>query len=188
MEQYFNDAIIGNKNMLASYTKKGELIRLFYPNTDYRQFIEYFYTGVKINDSGLVYLHKDTNNIYKQEYVEDTNILNTEIKNTYFNLKIIGQDFVCIKDNILIKRYKFINENDINLDINFVLHSKLLSNTNNDVSGYLKDNILIQYMHDYSMCTFSKMPITSAQINNTLDNIRNRNYTRERLYRNVIRF
>ena len=38
--KYFNDAIIGNKNMVASFTKKGELLRLFYPQTDYKQFVE----------------------------------------------------------------------------------------------------------------------------------------------------
>ena len=47
MEKYYNDAIIGNKEITASYTKKGELLRVFYPNTDYRQFVDYFRTGVK---------------------------------------------------------------------------------------------------------------------------------------------
>ena len=49
--KYFNDAIIGNKNLKATFSKKGELLRLFYPTTDYKQFIEKLYTGVKINDS-----------------------------------------------------------------------------------------------------------------------------------------
>ena len=44
MKKYFNDAIIGNKEIVTSYTKNGELIRLFYPNTDYRQFIDFFHT------------------------------------------------------------------------------------------------------------------------------------------------
>ena len=55
MEKYYNDAIIGNKEMIASFTKKGELIRLFYPNTDYRQFIDFLHTGVKINDSSMIF-------------------------------------------------------------------------------------------------------------------------------------
>ena len=78
MEKYFNDAIIGNRNILASYTRKGELLRLFYPNTDNRQFIDFYYTGIKVNDSGLIYLHQDINNTYEQHYIEDTNILVTD--------------------------------------------------------------------------------------------------------------
>ena len=65
MKKYLNEAIIGNKNMLATYTQKGELQRIYYPTKDNRQFIDFFYTGVKINDSNLIYLHEDINNIYR---------------------------------------------------------------------------------------------------------------------------
>ena len=171
MEKYFNDAIIGNRNILASYTRKGELLRLFYPNTDNRQFIDFYYTGIKVNDSGLIYLHQDINNTYEQHYIEDTNILVTEIINKYFEIQVIQTDFVDIKENIIIKRYKFVNRNSIDLDVNFLVHSKLISSENNDVSGFFKSNALIQYAHDYSICTFSKNDISSFQINGTKENI-----------------
>ena len=48
--KYYNDAIIGNKNVRASFSKTGELLRLTYPNPEYKQFIDYFKTGVVIND------------------------------------------------------------------------------------------------------------------------------------------
>ena len=32
--KYYNDAIIGNKKIIASYTEKGELQRLCYPEVD----------------------------------------------------------------------------------------------------------------------------------------------------------
>lgn len=171
MEKYFNDAIIGNSNLTASFTKKGELIRLFYPTTDYKQFIDFFHMGVKINDSGIVYLHEDINNVYNQFFVKDTNILKTEILNTYFKLKIIQTDFVCIDENVLVRKYKFTNENIIDLKLDLLLHSKLISTDNNQVSGYSKNDFLMQYMHDYSLCTFSKKSISVSQINNTSANI-----------------
>ena len=40
--KYFNDAIIGNKNLRATFSKKGELLRLYYPSIDYRQFVDEF--------------------------------------------------------------------------------------------------------------------------------------------------
>ena len=120
--KYFNDAVIGNDQILASYSKNGELLRLYYPTRDNKQFLDYFETGVKINDSSLIYLHQDINNQYKQKYIEDTNILTTEIKNTYFNLKMVQTDFVPIKNNVLIKRYLFVNENTINLDVKFFIN------------------------------------------------------------------
>lgn len=77
MEKLYNDAIIGNQKILACFSKKGELLRLFYPNIDYMQWIDIFHVGIKINDSRLIYLHDDVNNKYNQEYIEDTNILKT---------------------------------------------------------------------------------------------------------------
>ena len=132
--KYYNDAIIGNKKLRASYTKKGELLRLYYPNPDHRQYVDYWYAGLKINDSGFINLYDDINNQYHQYYEEDTNILNTEITNTYFKIRVNQLDFVPIKENVLVKRYEFINQNSIELDVKFLIHSKLLTDENNPVS------------------------------------------------------
>jgi hypothetical protein len=169
--KYFNDAIIGNKNLKATFSKKGELLRLYYPNIDFRQFIDELTVGVKVNDSRLINLADDINNVYSQSYIEQTNILNTEIINTYFNLKIIQTDFVPIKENILVKKYKFINNHNIDLNVDLLLYSTLLSNDNNVVSGMYKDESLIQYMHDYTFSIFSKNKPVSYQINNAKENV-----------------
>lgn len=169
--KYFNDALTGNDKMLVSYSKKGELLRLYYPCRDNRQYIEYFGTGVTVNDSNLIYLHEDINNVYKQKYVKNTNCIMTEIYNNYFNLKITQTDFVMIKENILIKRYVFKNDNNIDLNVNFLVHSKIKSDDNNFVNGKAHENGLIQYAHDYMFCTFSKQKVSSHQINNSENNI-----------------
>ena len=171
MEKYYNDAIIGNTNIVASYTKKGELIRIYYPNRDYKQMVDFFHVGLKINDSRIVYLHKDINNIYNQYYVKETNILHTDILNTYFNLKIKQIDYVSIKENVIVKKYEFINENTIPLNLNLLVHSGLVNCPNNRISGMCKDEALIQYNHEYTMCTFSKEKLLNSQINNTAENI-----------------
>ena len=120
-EKYLNEAIIGNKNMIATLTSKGELQRLYFPNKDNRQYINFFHTGVKINESDLIYLHDDINNVYKQYYDTDTNILNTDILNTYFNLRILQTDFVMIKENILVKKYTFIKTDFIKTKLSYII-------------------------------------------------------------------
>ena len=173
MEKYLNEAIIGNKNMLATFSGKGEMLRLSYPNKDNRQYLKYFYTGVKINESDLIYLHDDINNTYKQYYDSDTNILNTEITNTYFNLKIVQTDYVLIKENILLKKYTFLNENKINLNTQFYIHSELLSDTNNFVGCKIIDGGMMQYAHDFTFSTFAKgKDIIKHQINGSINNIK----------------
>lgn len=170
--KYYNDNIIGNKEMLVSISKTGELLRLYYPMPDNKQYIDFFETGVKINDSLIIYNHNDINNIYEQKYIEDTNVLETQIKNTYFNLKIVQTDFVAINENALIKRYVFKNENEIELDVKFLIHSKLHSGENNFVGAKITENGLIQYTHDYSLNIMAiKQKLYSHQINNSSKNI-----------------
>lgn len=171
--KYLNEAIIGNKKMIATYTSKGELQRIYFPSKDNRQYINYFHTGVKINESDLIYLHDDINNVYKQYYDTDTNILNTEITNTYFNLKIVQTDYFLIKENILVKKYIFINEGTIELDTNFYIHSELLSDINNFVGCKIVDGGMMQYAHDFAFCTFAKCrDIIKHQINGSKETIK----------------
>ena len=176
MEKYLNEAIIGNKDILATFSGKGELLRLSFPNRENRQYLNYFHTGVKVNDSDLIYLHDDINNTYVQYYDTDTNILNTEITNTYFNLKVLQTDFITIKEDIFVKKYTFMNIGNIELDVNFLIHSELLSDQNNFVGAMKIDNGMIQYAHDFSVATFSKdKELLSYQINDTISNIHSGN-------------
>lgn len=163
--KYYNEAVVGNEKLKVTYTRNGELLRLIYGTIDFKQFIETYHVGLKVNDSALIYLHEDINNSYSQEYIEDTNILVTNIYNSYFKLKVVQKDFVPLKDNVLVKEYTLINENNIDLNVDLLAYSKAYTNLNNDTCGYVKNDILIQYNHDYSICTFSKNKISSVQIN-----------------------
>ena len=168
--KYFNDGVVGNKTITASFTKTGELIRLFYGAADYKQFLDTFHVGLKINDSALVYLHNDINNSYNQEYIKDTNMLKTEILNTYFSVKITQTDFIPVEENVLVRSYKILNLNTIDLNINLLAYSKILTNLNNDTCGYVKNDCLIQYNHDFSVCTFAKEKLLSKQVNGAANN------------------
>lgn len=171
--KYYNEAIIGNKNMLATYTEKGEMQRIYFPSKDNKQFVDFFHTGVKINNSDLIYLHQDINNIYKQYYDTDTNILNTEITNTYFNLKVLQTDYMMLKENVLVKKYIFLNDGKIDLDTKFYIHSQLLSDYNNQVGCKIIDEGMMQYAHDFSFSIFAKNhKLYKHQINGSQETIK----------------
>ena len=173
MEKYLNEAIIGNKKMLATLTSKGELERVYYPNRDIRQYLNFYHVGVKINESDLIYLHDDINNTYFQYYDTDTNILNTEIRNTYFNLKVLQTDFVLTKENVISRKYIFINEGTIDLNVQLYIHSELLSDFNDQVGCKITDGGMIQYAHDFAFSTFAKgKEIIKHQINGSKENIK----------------
>lgn len=170
--KYINDALIGNGKMLASFSKQGELLRIAYPTIDYKQNIDFFHVGIKINDSAIIYLHDDINNHYEQSYIENTNILTTNIENTYFNINIKQIDFVTIKKDILMKQYIFKNNNTIDMDINFLIHSEFISSTNNQVSARIFNDALLQYDYENTFAIFSNEIISTKQLHNTKDNIR----------------
>ena len=174
MKPYLNDAIIGNKDVKVGLTEKGEIIRICYPNVDYREFIEYMQMGIKVNDSGLIYLHNDVNNTYLQHYIEDTNVLKTEIKNTYFNLKMVQTDFVSINDNVIVRKYTFVNEHDIPLDIKFLINTKVKSDDNNFAANKLIDNGIMHYSHGYNMAIVANgLKMDSYKLHNVKEAILN---------------
>ena len=163
--KYFNEGIIGNQKVTASFTSKGEMLRLFFDSVDYKQLIDTYHIAIKVNDSASIYLHDDVNNIYHQEYVKDTNILKTEIINTYFNVGVTEYTFVPMNENMIIRSFKVKNNSKNDLKINLLVYSKLLTNINNDSCGLIKDDALVQYNHDYAVCTFAKEKLDSYQIN-----------------------
>ena len=60
------------------------------------------------------------------------------------------------KENVLVKRYIFENKNNMELNVSLLIHSGLLTNSNNQVSGSYKEEALMQYTHDYTFSIFSK--------------------------------
>ncbi len=160
-----NKAIIGNESIVASFSKQGELQRFCYPNIDGRQFVDYFHVGVKINDSNIIYLHDDINNGYSQNYIDKTNILETNIKNKYFNLEVKQTDCIFIKDNILLKKYIFENKNSIDLDIKLVINSKVLAGSLENFGSKIFENGVIQYNHNYTFCIFSNNSLYGHKLN-----------------------
>lgn len=172
-EKFLNEAIIGNKNMLATFTSKGELQRLYFPSKDFRQYIEFFHVGVKVNESDLIYLQEDINNQYKQYYDADTNILNTEITNTYFNLKILQTDYILLKENVMIRKYTLLNEGNIDLTTKLYFHSELKSDLNNQVGCKIINGGMMQYAHDFTFSTFAKgRKLEHYQINGSKNTIK----------------
>lgn len=170
-KKYLNEAVIGNKNIVASFNKKGEMLRLFYPTRDYRQFVDTMTVGIKVNDSSFINLYDDINNTYEQHYSENTNVLNTQIENTYFNLQVFQTDFVCIKEDVIVKRYTFVNNNTIDLNVDLLIYSKLLSSFNNMVGSKVENDIFMQYSHSYTFSIFSKNPILGYRLNNSSNEI-----------------
>ena len=164
--KYFNDAILGNDEIVLSLNKKGKLLRLFYPSPDFRQFFKDIDVLFKINDNEIYDVNNDFTSVYKQYYVENTNIVKTEITNSKYNLKIVQTDFCMLNEAVMVRRYEFENLSDQNLNIRAIVHADAIANENVDTSGYFKNNCLIQYNHTAAATFFSNYPIDKYKVNN----------------------
>ena len=87
---------------------------------------------------------------------------------------MLQTDCALIKENnVLLKRYTFINEGKIDLNLEFYIHSELLSDENNHVSCRVLDSGMLQYAHDFTVSTFAKgYHIDKHQINGSKETIK----------------
>ena len=162
MSKYFNNAIIGNSNILGCLTKKGELIRLYYPNIDYFQNINIYNIGIVKNNNIMWF--SDAVEI-EQHY--DTNIVFTTL--SVEGIEIHQKDYVLPDKNILVRKIELSQKSDL------FLYSKLNSDVNKMISSMVVQNSLIQYCQDFYMATFSDKDISKYQINNSKYSLDNAN-------------
>ena len=165
--KYFNDAILGNNEITASINRHGKLLRLFYPSPDFKQLINFIDIAFNINDQRLYITHDDIGSTYTQHFVENTNILKTEIFNPDIGIRIVQTDFAPIDENLLIRRYTFTNETENEVNLRPIINSSIVTTMNNEASGWITEDSLIQYTHDYSLAIFSKGQIVNRKIYNT---------------------
>ena len=158
MSKYFNNALVGNSKILGCLSDKAEILRLYYPNIDYFQLINFFSLG--IYDSNKVYWFKDAEAV-NQYY--DGNIVYTELKVNDVSVTI--RDYILPDKNIFVRALKFMKPS------NLLVYSGLNSDVNKKVSSMYADNTLIQYSQDMYMATFSKKDVYRYQINNVKDYI-----------------
>ncbi|MFZ5648013.1 MAG: glycoside hydrolase family 15 protein [Bacillota bacterium] len=100
--------IVGNGKMLCSIRENGELHRLFWPNIDFGQHMGILKIGLQTQGEPVWWLDEGEN-LYRQFYLEDTNILVTVITNTRNNIEINQADLVLPESDILLRVYRVVN-------------------------------------------------------------------------------
>ena len=168
---YFNHGITGNGKMLATFTNKGELNRIFWPEPDYYQQINSISVGFKFDDSDTKFLN---DNIWytEQYYEQKSNILVTTFENSDLGLKIYQKDFVLNDKDILIRNYKVESICDKTFDLNAFLHTEFISeqmNIRNSMLDFANDAVII-YNKECSIAIGSDYEISGFQFGENAKN------------------
>ncbi|MDA8236228.1 MAG: glycoside hydrolase family 15 protein [Clostridia bacterium] len=119
-------AVIGNSKMLATMDKSGQLHRLWWPNIDYPQHINQFWTGVYVEGKTheTMWLHGDGWQ-HRQQYLGDTAVVETLCISHYLGLQVSVQDFCPPGEDLMIKTYRFQNLGQVSLPVTLVCLSNL---------------------------------------------------------------
>ena len=120
---YFNDAIIGNGKVTVGLDRKGRMLRA------------YFVCGEEYETD------------YEQKYVQDTNILKTNMYLLKKNVNIVQTDFIPINENMYIRNYEIKNESDKKIIIYPMLHSGITSSIYENSSSMFIQDAIIHYNH-----------------------------------------
>ncbi len=168
-KSYYNNAITGNSSMLATFSERAELLRLFWPNIDYMQQFDKFLIGIYIkNSSGSTVWLNDHRCEHQQDYVSDTNIVKNIITNHFDGYRVIVYDFVHPDIDVLVRKCEVENLSSESRELGFVLFSAAVV-SDSDVSSTMFDfnnEALLHYKYDNYISISTDLPVCGFQIGN----------------------
>jgi|LSQX01.2.fsa_nt_gb oligosaccharide amylase len=169
LKTYFNEAVIGNSNILACLDKRGELIRFFWPHIDYPQHIDIFKIGVSLLETGqtLKWLY-DEDWEHKQSYIKDTNIVENIYKNSKLEIQLESTDFVLYDGDVLIRSMEIKNSGTSDREIDLIVFASFISNQI-DIRSSLFDfnnDCMVYYRHGYYISVAGSKVVSGFQIGN----------------------
>lgn len=170
---YFNDAIIGNGKVTVGLDRKGRILRAYFPTPDFKSQISDMYIAFKIYNEleEEEYIHvcgEEYGTEYEQKYVQDTNILKTNMYILEKDISIVQTDFIPLNENMYIRNYEIKNESNKRIVIYPMLHSGITSSIYENSSSMFMQDAIIHYNHGYSVAIFSKTEIIEKRVNSDI--------------------
>ena len=158
VKPFLIDGVIGNSKMLATYSNKGELLRLWWPHIDFPQHVEEVTEGIFIKTrTKEIAWRNDEDFIHEQSYVGNGAVLETKSVNNSLQVEINSMDFAPMNEkDILIKRYTIKNNGSESIEGSFIYYSNMAICENERYNSTLFDyseDALLHYRHEYFIAT-----------------------------------
>lgn len=122
MKSHFNDVIVGNRELLASFDAKGKLLRLFFPHRDL-DILSGFETEVIIQEKTV---NPDFFE-YAQQY-SNPGVIETTMQDKNHGVRIVQLNWVMPNNNILFFNYTIHSEIAILLELFFEFDTTICCN------------------------------------------------------------
>ena len=110
--KFLNEALVGNSSMLASLDRYGRFLRIFWPYLDSRQLLDQYRLGLKFDDGKNTKDIFCEENIIRQEYISETNVLRTVLVIRGYDVGIEVTDFIDPHKDTITRMIKMNNKSD----------------------------------------------------------------------------
>ena len=168
-KSYYNNAISGNSSMLACFSERAELLRLFWPDIDYVQHLDKMFLGLfDKNKTGSTVWLNDIRCDNHQEYLTDSNIIKNTITNFFDGYKVVLYDFVHPEMDVLVRRLEIENLHNESRELGLMSFSAAAS-CDAEVACSLFDfmnEAMVHYKPDNYIAITSDIPVYQFQIGN----------------------
>lgn len=166
---YINNAVIGNGYMLGCITETGELIRLYWPQIDFFQHIEKMLVGFfDVENHHRKVWFSEGDHSFRQDYIGDTNILQTVAVFQQLPLEVAQTDFCLPDQSVMVRHYQIKNTGSEDFHSGMGVASHVISNPY-DMGNTLFDfslDALVHYRHACCWAITSDMEVKEFQIGN----------------------
>lgn len=119
---YLIDGLIGNGNMLLTFTKDGVVQRLNWPRIDYVDQVNHQWAGISDKDTGKTLFFHESEFQHEQYYVEDSNIL--AVRHDTKGYQVNQTDFIHPEKDLWVRNFEITNTSKETRDLSFIYYSE----------------------------------------------------------------
>jgi oligosaccharide amylase len=163
------NVIVGNNKLLVTMGKKGELVTFFYPGRDWAQHVVDSQACIYA-DGKLIWSNNHEWTV-KQDYVDETNIVDTELTHPS-GIKLKIRDFVHPDLPVLIRKYDICSRQEFHGKL-FYYSDLRVGDTHEKNSAFCDEDagLLVQYRHSCHLGLTSVPRFSQWQVGKASDRI-----------------
>ncbi|MFD0615898.1 glycoside hydrolase family 15 protein [Paenibacillus sp. GCM10027629] len=173
---YLVDSVIGNSKFLASLTRTGRLVRLWWPNVGFPQHVDMIRTGIRMEGAQTSWFdsaEQEHGWQHEAAYVPRTNLFRVNAKHNQCPIEVEKVSFAVPGQDLLVFHYQFTNQSEQPATFHFVHYTSMTVSESpyyHTTQFDVEADALVHFRHRYFFMASSANVCTKFQAANAWDN------------------
>lgn len=171
---YLVDAVIGNSRFLASLTRTGRMVRLWWPHVDFPQHVDTIRSGIRMEGTGAAVKTTWFDGAadgwdHTGQYVPRTNIFQVKAVSSNCPIEVEKLSYAVPNEDIIVQDYRFTNRGESPASFHFVYYSSMMvaeSSFYHTTQFDQANDALVHFRHRYFFMASSANVCTKYQAAN----------------------